>query len=147
VLIRDATVDDLPALGDVYRRASLSNEADRDVLLAHPEALDYSDEWVRQGFTRVAVVDDRVVGFATVVPRDDRGELEDLFVAPEEMRRGIARALINDAVERARTAGIARLDVTANEHAAAFYVAVGFVTTGTAETEFGPAPRRSRAIG
>lgn len=141
MLIRGATPDDLAALRDVYRRASLSNDGDRAVLLAHPEALDYSDAWVVQGLTRVAVLDDRVVGFATVVPHGGRGELEDLFVAPELMRRGIARALIADAVERARGDGTTRIDVTANEHAAAFYAAVGFVAAGSADTEFGPAPR------
>jgi ribosomal protein S18 acetylase RimI-like enzyme len=141
VLIRDATVDDLSALRDVFRRASLTNVRDRDVLLAHPAALDYSDEWVVHGLTRVAVITDRVVGFATAVPDGDHAELEDLFVAPEQMRRGIARALIADAVERMRAAGVTRIDVTANEHAAAFYDAVGFLTTGAAETEFGPAPR------
>jgi ribosomal protein S18 acetylase RimI-like enzyme len=144
--IRDATVDDLAALRDVYRRASLTNVRDRDVLLAHPAALDYSDGWVVQGLTRVAVITDRVVAFATAVPDGDHAELEDLFVAPEQMRRGIARALVADAVGRMRSVGVARIDVTANEHAAAFYDAVGFVTTGTAETEFGPAPRRALTI-
>lgn len=144
--IRDATVDDLPALGDVYRRASLSNDGDRAVLLAHPEALDYTDEWVVRGLTRVAVVDGRVVGFATAMPHDDHAELEDLFVAPEMMRRGIARALIADAVDRMRVAGVTRIEVTANEHAAGFYGAVGFVSVGVADTEFGPAPRRALTI-
>lgn len=141
--IRDATVDDLHALRDVFRRASLHNDGDREVLLAHPETLQYDDEWVTQGFVRVAVLDGRVAGFATVVPHGDRGELEDLFVAPELMRRGIARALVADAVARARADGMRAVDVIANEHAAAFYGAVGFEVVGTAETEFGPAPRRS----
>jgi len=37
--IRWSTPADLSALTDVYVRASLSNEGDRDALLAHPEAL------------------------------------------------------------------------------------------------------------
>ncbi len=144
--IRDATVDDLPALADVFRRASLHNDGDRAVLLAHPEALEYDDGWVVRGLTRVAVVDDRVAGFATLVPDGDRAELEDLFVAPELMRHGIARALIVDAVERARSAGVTHIDVTANDHAAAFYTAVGFEEIGVASTEFGPAVRRSLTL-
>lgn len=144
--IRDATVADLTALRDVFRRASLSNDGDREVLLAHPEALEYADAWVVRGLTRVALVDGRVVGFATTVPEGDRAELEDLFVAPERMRSGVARALVADAVGRMRAAGVRRIDVTANEHAADFYAAVGFEEVGTAETEFGPAPRRSRTL-
>ena len=37
--IRWSTPADLPALTDVFARAALSNEGDRDALLAHPEAL------------------------------------------------------------------------------------------------------------
>ena len=37
--IRWSTPADLPALTDVFARASLSNEGDRDALLARPEAL------------------------------------------------------------------------------------------------------------
>jgi ribosomal protein S18 acetylase RimI-like enzyme len=143
VEIRDARLTDLPELRDVFRRASLHNDGDRAVLLANPEVLVYGDEWVVRGLVRVAVVEDRVAGFATVVPHGDRAELEDLFVAPERMRRGIARALIADAVVRARAGGTRAIDVTANEHAASFYCAVGFESIGVAETEFGPAPRRS----
>ena len=75
-------------------------------------------------------MDDRIVGFATVMP--DR-ELEDLFVDPAFMRRGIARALIRDAG--------APLTVTANEHALAFYESVGFVVVGATQTPGGPARR------
>jgi ribosomal protein S18 acetylase RimI-like enzyme len=127
-LIRDAQPDDLPALRDVRERASLSNDGDRAWLAEHPEALEY--DFVPNARTRVAVVDGRIVGFATVVPPC---ELEDLFVDPDFMRRGIGRALVHDAG--------APLDVTANEHALAFYERLGFVIVGTAQTEGGPAPR------
>ena len=140
--IRDAALADMARLRDLYRRASLSNEGDRDNLLAHPEALEYSDEWVRQGRTRVATLDGRIRGFATAVHRrDDALELEDLFVEPDWMRRGIARALVDDIVARARAESVRRLDVIANPHALAFYRAVGFVVDGVAETGFGPGSR------
>ncbi len=57
------------------------------------------------------------------------------------MRRGAARALIADAVERAAAAGASAIGVVANEHAMAFYRAVGFEPDGEARTEFGPAAR------
>ena len=125
----------------VFRRSSLSNAGDRENLLAHPETLEYSDEWVREGRTRVATHDGRVRGFATAVPRGAVLELEDLFVDPEWMRRGIARALIDDIEARARTDGVRRFEVTANPHALDFYRAVGFVVDGPADVRFGLASR------
>ena len=140
-LIRDAVPADMGALREVYRRSSLSNDGDRANLLAHPDALELSDLSVREGRTRTAVADDRIVGFATWFRTGDRIELEDLFVDPEWMRRGAGRALVEDLVAMARSRGIRRIEVTANEHARAFYTRVGFVAGRDALTRFGPAPR------
>ncbi|MGZ4380469.1 MAG: N-acetyltransferase family protein [Gaiellaceae bacterium] len=136
-LIRAAASEDTAALRDLYRRASLSNEGDRESLLAHPEALEFTGLPVDEGRTRVAVVDGRIVGFATLLA----GELEDLFVDPGWMRRGIGRALVLDAAAVARGQGLQRIDVIANDHALGFYESLGFVRDGPAETAFGRGSR------
>jgi hypothetical protein len=84
-LIRPAVLGDMPALRDVFRRSSLSDDGDRATLLAHPDALEPSDLAVRDGRTRVAVADDRIVGFAAWLSAGDIFEIEDLFVDPERM--------------------------------------------------------------
>jgi GNAT superfamily N-acetyltransferase len=121
-------------VGDVFRRASLTNEGDREWILANPDRFGVDEGPVLDGKTRVAVVDGRVVGFATLVGT----ELEDLFVDPDWMRLGIATALVQDAVANG---GVERIEVTANPHALAFYESVGFVQDGPAETPGGPAFR------
>ncbi len=118
----------------MFRRASLANEDDREWILANPDQALLDEEPVLEGKTRVAIVDARVVGFATLIG----SELEDLFVDPDWMRRGIATALVRDAVENG---GVERIDVTANGHARAFYESVGFVHDGPAETTGGQAFR------
>ncbi len=92
---------DLDALRDLFRRSSLSNEGDRASLLAQPDVLVFSGLAVDEGRTRVAVLDGRIVGFATLLG----AELEDLFVDPDVMRCGIGRALVLDAVAVARARG------------------------------------------
>lgn len=144
--IRDATADDLPALRDIFRRAALSNQGDRANLLAHQDALELSGAGVGEGRTRVAQAAGRVVGFATVATAGGGVELEDLFVAPEAMRRGVGTRLVRDAAEAARGRGARRLEVTANDHARAFYVRCGFIAAGTAPTRFGPAARMHLAL-
>jgi GNAT superfamily N-acetyltransferase len=147
VQLRRAVHQDLDALRDVYRRSSLSNPSDRDALLAHPDALEFVGDAIEDGRTLVAVDDGRIMGFATLGPVVAGAvELDDLFVDPDAMRRGIGRALVAEAVARARRSGCSRLDVTANPDARAFYESVGFVDTGTAETRFGPAPRMALEI-
>ena len=141
MVVRDARPADVDTLRDVFRRSSLSNEGDRANLLAHPETLEWAADSIGEGWTRVAVVDDRVVGFATTSPTENGLELDDLFVDPDWMRRGVGRALVEDVVSTARRGARRRITVTANEHALPFYEHAGFVTLGSVETMFGPAPR------
>jgi ribosomal protein S18 acetylase RimI-like enzyme len=61
--------------------------------------------------------------------------LDDLVVAPAWRRRGIARALMENAIEQARAAGASRIDLTANTEKQAgrtVYRSLGFQERGTA---------------
>jgi len=134
LVIRSAVADDVDTLRDVFRRASLTFEGDRDLIATHPEWLVWDEEMLP--FARVAVVDGRVVGFASARPVDEFLELEDLFTDPDWMRQGVASALIEDIARR----GV-RVEVTASPRAIGFYESVGFVASGFANTQGGPAPR------
>lgn len=139
ISIRIAEPGDLEMLGDVYRRSSLSNLGDRANLLANPDTLVFDAAAVHERRTRVAFGDGRIVGFATIRHAGDDVVLEDLFVEPEWMRQGVGRCLVDDALAIARKTRAERVDVTANDHALAFYQALGFVIDGLTETPFGPA--------
>jgi GNAT superfamily N-acetyltransferase len=146
VMIRLGVLADLPAVSDVYRSASLFNPGDRDNLLAHPEFLILGPDGLAEGRTHVAEEDGLVVGFATLIEADGIVELEDLFVDPSWMRRGIATALVDRIASDLRARGVERLEVTANPDALGFYSAAGFIDCGVAETSFGPAPRMLLAL-
>jgi ribosomal protein S18 acetylase RimI-like enzyme len=145
-MIRLGTSADLGAVSGIYRRASLSNAGDRDNLLAHPEYLILGPEGLAEGRTHVAEQDGSVIGFATWAETNGTIELEDLFVDPGHRRRGIAAALVSRIAEILRARGAERLEVTANSHALGFYRAAGFTDCGTAETDFGAAPRMVLAL-
>jgi GNAT superfamily N-acetyltransferase len=140
-VIRDAMPADLAALRDVYRRASLSNEGDRETLLANPDALEFPGLGGDDRRTRVATADGRIAGFATSVLAGGVVELDDLFVDPGRMRQGAGRALVLDAVAIARELGAGRVEVTANPHALVFYGKAGFIAGHEVQTRFGPGLR------
>jgi GNAT superfamily N-acetyltransferase len=140
-VIRDAAPSERGALESLQRRASDVWEEYRADLAAHPDAIALAPELVAAGRVRVAVsADGRVVGFSVVLPaRDGACELDGLFVEPAAMRRGIGRALVADAADRARAEGARRMSVIANPRAVGFYERVGFVAGEAADTRFGPA--------
>jgi GNAT superfamily N-acetyltransferase len=132
----------------IFRRASLSNAGDQEILLAHPDTLNFAGCGLAAGRTRVAVGSDEIiVGFVTAVPLDGAAlELEDLFVDPDWMRRGVARCLMADLITTARLDGIARIEVTANPHADGFYRRAGFVACHERKTQFGAGMRMHLTI-
>jgi len=147
IVIRTAVVPDLEVLRGVFRRASLSNEGDRELLLAHPDSLVLSDEGIRQGRTRVAIEPGGgIVGFATWIICGEAMEIEDLFVKPQMMRQGIGRALVLDITGIAKEHSFDRLEVTANPHAQEFYESAGFTVDHLVETQFYPGQRMHRSV-
>ena len=112
------------------------------MLLAHPEALEFSESSLSAGRVRVAVTQThQIVGFATTVLADDALELVDLFTDPAWLRRGVASRLIGDVVAHAIANGLNRVTVTGNPHAFQFYQHVGFEADGEVATPFGPGLR------
>jgi hypothetical protein len=71
VQVRTGTYADLPALRGLYRRSSLSNKGDREVLLANSQTLEFPGSGLAEGRTRVAVgADGTILGFITSVDPD-----------------------------------------------------------------------------
>jgi GNAT superfamily N-acetyltransferase len=150
IAVRTARREDLDDLTEIFRSASLSNEGDREHLLAHPEFLEefleLGDRAIVEGRVRLASIDGRTVGFATSARDGSDVEVEDLFVHPDWTRRGVATLLIADIVDSSRATGASTLVVTANPHAMAFYVSVGFGGSEVVATEFGSGTRMYRPL-
>lgn len=83
--------------------------------------------------TYVAEAGEEVVGMVTLcilrTLTGPKAYLDHLVVAPEWRRRGVGRALVRHAIERAEAAGASRIDLTAGSRkqaGRALYEALGF---------------------
>lgn len=79
---------------------------------------------------RIMVATDgpEIAGFLSLVqaPGDGFAEVEDLFIAPDHMGRGLGQALMNEALAHARETHVSRIEVDADPNAVGFYEACGF---------------------
>jgi GNAT superfamily N-acetyltransferase len=134
-------------LEELQRRSSEIWDAYRKQLAANPDAIELPQTFVDRGWVRVAVAeDDTPIGFSVMLPGDGTTyELDGLFVEPAHMRRGVGRALVEDAASHALAGGATRLEVTAGP-AIGFYERVAFTVVASAETRFGPAVRMRREL-
>ena len=147
VQIRHATAGEAGALEALQRRSSDVWKEYRDQLAANPDAIELPEALIDNGWVQVAVDHHGTpIGFSVLIPADDRlHELDGLFVEPDQMLRGVGRALVEAAAARASHEGARCLEVTAGP-AQGFYERVGFRPVGTAQTRFGPAVRMRRTL-
>lgn len=145
--LRLARLDEKEVIVGLQWRASLNNEGDREVLLAHPGAIDVPVEQIAEGRVIVAERVNEIVGFAVVLLREDGdAELDGLFVEPRLWRSGIGRRLVEFASQLALNDGSKRLHVIGNHHARDFYLALGFELHGEAKTQFGTGMMLSKSL-
>ena len=144
--IRLARADDRQDLIDLLWRASLAWEVVRQDLLDHPEVIDVDAEMIARNQVFVAEQGERIVGFATIIPRESAdgetegndAELEGIFVEPANWRKGIGMALMHQIEREAQAWGATRLHVVASPNVEGFYLAAGFTKTGEQKMTFGP---------
>lgn len=138
--IREATADDWAAIWPFFHRIvaegatytldpDTGRDAGRQLWMQAPP-----------GRTTVAVDDDGTVLGTAKISRNQQGPGAHVangsyMVAPEHRGRGVARALCEDSLERARAAGFRGMQFNAvvetNEHAVRLYESLGFHVVGT----------------
>ncbi|MGW5717029.1 N-acetyltransferase family protein [Amycolatopsis sp. NPDC003865] len=137
-MIREATVADAPAIGEVHVRswqAAYAGLIPAD-FLARLSAESRAASWARHlengaGPVLVAEEDGVVVGFAAFGP----GRLFALYLLPEHWGRGLGRALHDRVVEELPGDSAVLWVLSTNERAKAFYARQGWVDDGVTQTE------------
>jgi GNAT superfamily N-acetyltransferase len=86
---------------------------------------DFSADGLRQKEVYVAEVEERVVAWAALIPRGELIWLDDLWVEPKWIGKGIGSLLFRHAVERAIRLGGKQLEWEAEPNAVGFYESLG----------------------
>ncbi len=113
-------------------------------LAAWRDNLTVTPETIATYPTHVVEVDSAVVGFFVLVPAPAAWKLEQFWVAPAGMGRGIGRALLMRAAAVAARGGAAALDIDADPNAEAFYAACGAIGIGAIPAPLEGQPSRVR---
>jgi GNAT superfamily N-acetyltransferase len=134
--LRRASVEDAEAVAEVFLS---SFHATYDFPLAHTD--DEVRGWIRERLiphSEVWVAEDggAIVGMMAVAPgeADAPGELDQLYIAPDRLGRGVGRHLLDLAKGRS-PAGLGLWTFQVNDRARRFYERNGFVATRFTEDE------------
>ena len=86
---------------------------------------DFSADGLREKKVHVAEAEGRAIAWAALIPRGELIWLDDLWVEPQWIGKGIGSLLFRDAVERAIRLGGKRLEWEAELNAVGFYEKLG----------------------
>lgn len=122
---RGITVDDIEdRFKDAYSEETLAKRRGR---IANPE----------QGTTwLVARIDGKAIGLCTIIVKEDRNQLQRIYVHPDYQHQGIGTDLWKEAQKYLNAAKDTYVDVADyNQQAIAFYTKLGFVPAGRTHQE------------
>jgi GNAT superfamily N-acetyltransferase len=86
---------------------------------------DFSANGLREKEVHVAEADGRLIAWAALIPRGDPIWLDDLWVEPEWIGKGVGSMLFRWAMERGRAVGGRRLEWQAEPSSVGFYEKLG----------------------
>ena len=103
--------------------------------------LTFSADYFEQYESWVAVLDETPIGFYTLLDKIGNAWIEDLWVLPEYIGKGIGKALFLHAFGIARQRGYQRLQLEADPNAVGFYEKIGMKRIGERRSEVEGQPR------
>lgn len=131
IAIRPAVIADAAALTAIAFAAKRFWGYPERYIELWREALTVTAETISELHVFAARRDDRALGFYALAPHPRHATLEALFVAPEQIGRGIGTLLLCHAGARAASAGCRWLEIASDPNAVGFYHRYGAVQIGT----------------
>jgi ribosomal protein S18 acetylase RimI-like enzyme len=103
-------------------------------LTFHPEYFEENESWVVE-------MDSVPIGFYTLQEKDGNAWIENLWVLPDYIGKGVGKSLFLHAVEVSRQRGYKTLQLEADPNAVGFYEKVGMRKIGERHSEVAGQPR------
>jgi GNAT superfamily N-acetyltransferase len=138
VVIRPARADEGARLKEIAIAAKRFWGYELDRVREWADQGDFTPE--RLGETIVFVADSggRAIGWTSLIPKDEVGWLEDLWIEPDWIGKGVGSLLFRRAANHAKTLGARRLEWEAEPNAIGFYEKMGGTYVRESEqTEWG----------
>ena len=91
--------------------------------------------YIRDNIVYKLIQDKEIVGYYSLIQIDRQTiELDNLFIHPNVIGKGMGSLLLQDAINRSKDGGYTRMKLYADPHATKFYLKKGFEVVGQLET-------------
>jgi N-acetylglutamate synthase-like GNAT family acetyltransferase len=140
-MIRRATTDDTATLTNIAHDAKRYWGYPEHWIKHWQDELTISNDFVSENEVYLLASKDEVRGFYALVVRNDRAELEHLWVAPQHIGTGVGKELFIHAMQRAAGRNVSEVQISADPNAEGFYKKMGAHRIGDVQADTDDKPR------
>jgi N-acetylglutamate synthase-like GNAT family acetyltransferase len=140
-MIRRATLDDTATLTKIAHDAKRYWGYPEHWIKHWQSELTIANDFVNENEVYVLTSDEEVRGFYALVVRNDKAELEHLWVAPQHIGTGVGKELFIHAMQRAAGRDVSEVQISADPNAEGFYKKMGAHRIGDLRADMDDQPR------
>ena len=140
-MIRRATTDDVATLTNIAHDAKRHWGYPEHWIEHWRDELTISNDFVSENEVYVLASDDEVRGFYALVVRNDKAELEHLWVTPKHIGTGVGKELFLHAMQRAGSRDVSEVQISSDPNAEGFYQKMGAHRIGEIRADMDHKPR------
>jgi GNAT superfamily N-acetyltransferase len=144
--VRRAVVEDVTELSKLVLDAKAHWGYSNAQLQAWRASLDVSAESISAHPTFIAELNGLAIGFYSLIPSAGAWDLDDLWVLPAFMKKGVGRKLLMHAAQVAALGGATSILIESDPNAEPFYVACGANRIGEVAAPIPGEPQRVRPL-
>jgi GNAT superfamily N-acetyltransferase len=103
--------------------------------------LTISPEFIANNDVYVAEQEGELLGFYALIVRENKAELDHMWVAPKHVGSGVGKELFIHAMQRAAGQKVSAVQISSDPHAEGFYQTMGATRVGEVASEIDGQPR------
>lgn len=92
--------------------------------------LEITPDYIRENEVYLVRVHPQIIGYYSFQIMDKKAKLDNVFLAPDYIGKGLGRILMNDLLKRMVERGITTISLEADPYVENFYLKFGFKTVG-----------------
>ncbi len=128
--IRKATAGDAESLTTIAHHAKRHWGYPEHWIKHWQDDLTFSPDFVAANHVYVAESEDNILGFYALIIRDDKAELDHMWVAPAHLGTGVGKELFIHAMQNAARRDISEVEISSDPNAEGFYRKMGAHSSG-----------------
>lgn len=141
LIIRPAAKDEAARLSEIARDAKRYWGYPEHWIKHWQDDLTISPDFVATNQVFLAERDDQILGFYALIIRQEKAELEHMWVAPEHIGSGVGKELFIHAMQTAARRNVSEIEILSDPNAEGFYRKMGAHRVGEMVSEIEGEPR------